>query len=138
MIVDHAAVGRSGNDTTSDAVCRARNIEQYFWNRTQGGAPGDLREFRGKLVGSGNIARHLVPAADQHFAERPEPRAFPAHLDMPLDGLHAKENHVLSRPTPRPQQTHGFDRVEQQGAKEILEPKPDALSTWPAIGHHRG
>jgi len=94
--------------------CRARNIGQYFWNRTHGAALGDLRDFPGKLVSFRNAGQHLVPAADQHFAERPEPRTFPAHLDMSLDGLHAKENHVLPRPNPGPQQSHAFDRVEDQ------------------------
>src|SRR5208283_2227633 len=46
--------------------------------------------------------------------------------------------HVLSRPTPGPQQTHGFDWVEQQGAEKISEPEPDALNARPAIGHHGG
>ena len=91
-----------------------RNIEQYFWNRTLGAALGDLRDFPGKLVSFRNVGRHLVPTADQHFAERPEPWTFPAHLDMFPDGLQAKENHLLARPTPGPQHSHGFVRVEYQ------------------------
>src|SRR5207249_7378426 len=133
MIVHHAAIGRTRDHATTDAMRGAGNIEENLRKDAHRRPPSDLRNSSCKLICPWNVGRHFITTADQHLVERPEPGTFPAHLDMTLQRLHAQENHVLSRPSLGPKQTRRLYRVAQQRAQNILQPEPYALRPGAAI-----
>ena len=63
-----------------------------------GKPPVSCANFFANSLAFGNVGGHLLAAADQKLPERPEPGALPAHLDLAIQRLHAKQNHKLPRP----------------------------------------
>src|SRR5207244_10283545 len=108
--IDDSVEGRIGNQTSANAVSRAGDIEQDFWKHAHREPTRELGELFGELVGSRNVGRDLVTPADEKLAEGPEPGALPAHFNLIVERLHAKQDHELSSPSPRLQHSTGFER----------------------------
>src|SRR5690348_10161567 len=136
--VDHAVLRGVGDDASPDAVCRAWNIENDFRKHAHGASAGNLSELFCKLVRQRNVSRNLVASAHQSLAKGPEPRALPAHFDVAIECLHAKQDHRFACPAQRLSPAQGPDGVAQQSAADILQPKRDSPRPRAAVGQTSG
>src|ERR1035438_6562525 len=136
--VDYSASRGIGNHATSDAMRSPGNIEQNFRKHTHGESPGKAREFLSKLVGFRNVGRDLAAPAYEKPSERPEPGALPAHLDLIIQCLHAKQNYKFTRPSPRLQYAQSTEWVAEERDNDIHQPESDPTRTRPAIGEDGG
>ena len=91
--------------------------------------PVSCANFFANSLALRNVRGHLLSPAHQKLPEGPEPRALPAHLDLALQRLHAKQNHTLPRPSHRLQHTQGLERVTQQRDHNVFQPECDPLRT---------
>src|SRR6516225_10459853 len=99
--VHNACILRVGHDTSTEAVRGAGNVEEDFREHAHRGATCNFCEVFGKLVGFGNESGNALAAADEAPTEWPQPGAFPAHVEVAVERLHAQEDHALTRPSER-------------------------------------
>src|SRR5271166_2129994 len=105
--------GVIGDHAAPDAVGRARNIEQDFWQHAHGETAGEFRQGLGKLVGLRNVSGHILTSADEKLPDRPEPGALPTHFNLSFERLHAKQNYKLAGPAYRLQYAKRLERVAE-------------------------
>src|SRR5450755_4732315 len=100
----------------------AGNIKEdlgYHAHRRAADQRGSLAR---KLVGLGYECWNLFALADQNFAERPEPAAAEAHIDVAVEGLHTQEDDRLAGPPEGVKRARGADGMPQQGTDQRPEP----------------
>src|SRR3954470_473378 len=108
---------------------RTGNVEENLRKHAHGSASSDTGEFFGKLVRLRNVSGDAHPLAHQVFAKRKPPGATPAHIDVSIKRLHAKQNDALPGPTPRCQQSQRVQRAPTKRLEQAYEPRSDA--SWP-------
>src|SRR5208283_2194895 len=118
--IDHAVRWGVGDHTASEAVRRARNVEQNFRNHAHGSSASQTSELLRKFVGLRNVGGHLLASADEELPEGPEPRPLPAHVNVGVERLHAKQDYGLPRPSEGLEDAEGRDGMAQGRNPEIL------------------
>jgi len=121
--VNDTVLGRVGDHAASEAMRGAGNVEQDFRQHAHWDSAGETRQLLGEFVGLRNVGGHLVAAADQKFAEGPEPGPLPAHVNVRVDGLHAKQDETFARPAEGLEYAECPDGMTQGLIPEVLQPQ---------------
>ena len=89
--------------------------------------PATSANFSGERIGLRDVRGHFVPAADQGFPKRPEPRALPLISMWPSNACMQSRITDSPRPSPWPKHSQRLTGCRSRGTKDVLQPECDAL-----------